>query len=74
MVVDVYVSHVGSLVPSWFAWHIVRYEFTVDSKVLEANVLHHTALVVTCYYTHIGSRATIGNVAQRDVLNASSWG
>ena len=74
MVVDVDVSHVGSLVPSWFAGHIIRYEFAVDSKVLEANVLHHTALVVTCYYTHIGSRATIGNVAQHNVLNATSGG
>ena len=73
MIVDVDVSHVGSLVPSWFAGHVVRYEFAVDCKVLKANVLHHTALVVTGYYTHIGSRATIGDVAQRNVLNASSW-
>ena len=50
MVVDVYVSHVGSLVPSWFAWHIVRYEFTVDSKVLEANVLHRDVVTVVYAY------------------------
>lgn len=50
MVVDVYVSHVGSLVPSWFAWHIVRYEFTVDSKVLEANVLHRDVVAVVYAY------------------------
>ena len=74
MIVDVDVSHVGSLVPSWFAWHVVRYEFAVDCKVLKANVLNHSALVVTGNDTHIGSRATIGDVAQRNVLNASSWG
>ena len=50
MVVDVYISHVGSLVPSWFAWHIVRYEFTVDSKVLEANVLHRDVVTVVYAY------------------------
>lgn len=50
MIVDVDVSHVGSLVPSWFAWHIVRYEFTVDSKVLEANVLHRDVVAVVYAY------------------------
>ena len=74
MIVDVDVSHVGSLIPTWFAWHIVRNKFAVDCEVLKSDVLNHSALVVTGNDTHIGSRATVGYIAQRDVLDASSWG
>ena len=75
MVVYVDIRHICGLVPFWLPLHIVRNHLAVDGEVLEMDVLYHSALVVTGYDAHIRSiLACVGDVAQGDVLDATSWG
>lgn len=74
MVVHIDIRHVGSLVPLWLSRHIIRNHFTINREVLEADVFHLAALVVTGDDVHVGSFSGVGDVAQGDILDASAWG
>ena len=74
MVVYVDICHICRLVPFWLPLHIVRNHLAVDGEVLETNVLHFAALVVTGDDAHVRSFSSVGDVAQGDVLDATSWG
>ena len=72
MVVHVDVRHVGSLVPLWLSWHIVCNHLAIDGEVLEADVLHHATLVISSDDAHVWHLARIGDIAQGDVLDATT--
>lgn len=74
MVVHIDIRHVGSLVPLWLSRHIIRNHFTINREVLEEDVFHLAALVVTGDDAHVGSFSGIGDVAQGNILDASAWG
>ena len=74
MVIHVDIRHICGLVPLWFPRHVIRNHLAVDGEVLETNVLHLAALVVTGYDAHIRSiLARIGDVAESDVFDTSAW-
>ena len=74
MVVHVDICHICGLVPLWLSRHIIRNHFTINREVLEADVFHLAALVVTGDDAHVGSFSGVGDVAQGDILDASAWG
>ena len=74
MVVYVDIRHICRLVPFWLSRHVIRNHLAVDGEVLETNVLHFAALVVTGDDAHVRSFSSVGDVAQGDVLDATSWG
>ena len=74
MVVHVDISHICGFVPLRFSRHIIRNQLAVDGEVLETDVFHLAALVVTSDDTHVRSFSSVGDVAQGDVLDATSWG
>ena len=74
MVVHVDICHICGLVPLWLSRHIIRNHFTINREVLEADVFHLAALVVTGDDAHVGSFSGVGDVAQGDVLDATARG
>ena len=74
MVVYVDIRHICSLVPFWLSRHVIRNHLAVDGEVLETDVLHLAALVVTGDDAHVGSFSGVGDVAQGDVLDATARG
>ena len=74
MVVHIDIRHVGSLIPLWLSRHIIRNHLAVDGEVLETDVLHLAALVVTGNDAHVRLLTGIGDIAEGDVLDASAWG
>ena len=74
VVVHVDIRHICGLVPFWLSRHIIRNHLAVDGEVLETDVLHLAALVVTGDDAHVGSFSGVGDVAQGDILDASAWG
>lgn len=66
------VGHVGGLVPSGLAGHVVADERAVDGEVLEADVLHLALLVVSRDDAHVGLLPAVGDVAEGDVLDAAA--
>ena len=73
MVVYVDIRHICRLVPFWLSRHVIRNHLAVDGEVLETNVLHFAALVVTGDDAHVRSFSSVGDVAQGDVLDTSAW-
>ena len=74
MVVYVDIRHICGLVPLWLSRHVIRNHLAVDGEVLEVDVLHLAALVVTGDDAHVGSFSGVGDVAEGDVLDATAWG
>ena len=73
VVVHVDIRHICGLVPLWLSRHIIRNHLAVDGEVLETDVLHLAALVVTGDDAHVRSFSGVGDVAQGDVLDATAW-
>ena len=63
MVVQIDVRHVGSLIPLWLLLHVIRNDLSVDGEILETDVLHFSAFVVTGYDAHVGLIAVVGDIA-----------
>ena len=73
MVIHVDIRHICRLIPLWFSRHVIRNHLAVDGEVLETDVLHLAALVVTGDDTHVGSFSGIGDIAEGDVFDATAW-
>ena len=74
MVVHIDVRHISGLIPFWLLLHVIRDDLSVDGEILETDVLHFSAFVVTGYDAHVRLIAVVGDVAQGDILDASARG
>ena len=74
MVIHVDIRYICRLVPFWLSRHVIRNQLAVDGEVLETDVFHLAALVVTSDDTHVRSFSGIGDIAQGDALDASARG
>ena len=64
--------HVSHLVPFRFARHVVVNSFSVDSEILEADVLHFPFFVLSGNDVQFCVLSVVGDVLEEHVLNPSA--
>lgn len=61
---------VGSLVPTWFARHLVMDESAVDLESLEGDILHFAFFVVAIDDRHIGLLTIVADMTEGDIFDS----